>query len=106
MKNKKVMLYLEESEYKRLAESARQAGTSMNKFVAGLIWNHDAPTRVAGELTEYKCSHCGKTTWLENWAAAAPTRCPYEGCNGQLLPRGRWGTVVLGRLEPVYGGVN
>lgn len=63
----------------------------MNKFVTGLIWNHDAPTRAAGEVIEYRCEDCGKTVWQESWVA--------DSC--QLAARGRWGTVVLfwGRLS-------
>lgn len=103
---KKVMLYLEENEYKRLAEAAKQAGKSMNKLVTGLIWNHDAPTRAAGEVEEYTCKECGKATWLESWVASSPGRCSYSGCGGQLAARGRWGTVILGRVEPIERGVN
>lgn len=100
LKNKKVMLYLDEQEYKRLAESAKQAGKSMNKFVTGLIWGYDAQKRTADEVIEYRCNRCEKTLWVESWVATPPDKCPFSGCSGHMDARGRWGTVVLGRLEP------
>ncbi|SHE96648.1 hypothetical protein SAMN02745218_01161 [Desulfofundulus australicus DSM 11792] len=97
MRNKKVMLYLEESEYRRLKELAAREGKSMSSFVAGLIWSYDAPARKVAECMEYRCDRCAKTVWTDAWSAVPPEKCPY--CNGRLVSNGRWGTVVLGPVR-------
>ncbi|AEG15145.1 hypothetical protein Desku_1564 [Desulfofundulus kuznetsovii DSM 6115] len=98
MRDRKVMLYLEEFEYRRLKELAGREGKSMNAFVVGLIRNFDMPKRKAAECSEYRCRECGRAIWVDVWQTAAPpTRCPW--CGGKLADCGRWGTVVLGRVE-------
>ncbi|NHM28101.1 hypothetical protein G7K71_14150 [Desulfofundulus sp. TPOSR] len=97
MRNKKVMVYLEEFEYRRLKELAARENKRMSAFVVDLIRDFDVPARKAMECMEYKCSYCAKTVWADAWEAMPPEKCPY--CSGRLVSYGRWGTVVLGPVR-------
>ncbi|SHJ15306.1 hypothetical protein [Desulfofundulus thermosubterraneus] len=97
MRDKKVMLYLEETEYRRLKELAARENKRISAFVVDLIRNFDVPARKAMECMEYKCNHCAKTVWTDAWSAVLPEKCPY--CNGRLVSNGRLGTVVLGPVR-------
>ncbi|NPV54737.1 MAG: hypothetical protein HPY71_14680 [Firmicutes bacterium] len=96
---KRVMLYLNDDDFRRLSSLAKKAGTSMNALVVSLLWQADMPKRKAGEALEYVCRRCGRKILADVADVMPPDECPYPACGGVLAPTGRGLTLIVGRIE-------